>query len=379
MKLLITILICLLFQSCSNKTSNEVIHPTPINTTSDKQFAITDLILQQKSGETFKLDYDYKEVAHIGKKYGKDEEMFGTISDIEKDTLNRLYILDERQQLIQVYDIEGNFLSTIGRKGAGPGEFEGARSLSIYKNLLLVSNGYRIEVFNIESEEIKFLKTVQFDKRIHSICTSGDNLFIHNTQLLNQDDKVEGEDYVNMLHSYKLPDFTFQFSFGQSYISKTPMVVDRMSLGNINCNNTGSIVVFAFERVPTIHGYSIDNGDLKWTTNLKGINNFQVIETKIDGKPRLTYKQSENNISDQILPLNRFQANTLFQIHRRIFSEPGKIDSNKFIALKLDASSGVVETFKYDLSGYTFFFNRYAAQISEDYTTIKILQKNSID
>ena len=58
----------------------------------------------------------------IGRPEGLDEYMFSRISSIDVDNEENIYIADLREAHIKVYDRQGQFLRTIGRKGQGPGE-----------------------------------------------------------------------------------------------------------------------------------------------------------------------------------------------------------------------------------------------------------------
>jgi hypothetical protein len=83
-------------------------------------------------------------------------------SEIVRDSLGNLYILDSGNNRIQKLNSEGKFIKTIGRKGQGPGEFQGARSMDIdEQNNLLVFDvrSWRIEVL---SSEGKSLRTIKF-------------------------------------------------------------------------------------------------------------------------------------------------------------------------------------------------------------------------
>jgi len=48
---------------------------------------------------------------------------FTSLREIKVDKKGRIYVLDSKAARIQVYDIAGKFISTIGGKGQGPGEF----------------------------------------------------------------------------------------------------------------------------------------------------------------------------------------------------------------------------------------------------------------
>lgn len=59
------------------------------------------------------------------------EQQFGEVLSVTSDSRGMIYILDGMSQEIRVFRPDGAFSHTIGRRGLGPGEFSGARSLSI--------------------------------------------------------------------------------------------------------------------------------------------------------------------------------------------------------------------------------------------------------
>ena len=53
----------------------------------------------------------------------KEEQMFQSVNTLDVDEQGHFFILDELAGNIKVFDHNGNFRKTIGRKGQGPGEF----------------------------------------------------------------------------------------------------------------------------------------------------------------------------------------------------------------------------------------------------------------
>jgi hypothetical protein len=63
------------------------------------------------------------EELRIGTMDGTGPELFGQINAVEMDRAGRIYVLEGQAQEIRVFDRDGTFIRTIGRKGGGPGEF----------------------------------------------------------------------------------------------------------------------------------------------------------------------------------------------------------------------------------------------------------------
>lgn len=59
-----------------------------------------------------------------------EAEQFGTVVSLASDPRGRIFVLDWLSQAIRVFLPDGTFSHTIGRRGRGPGEFEGAWELA---------------------------------------------------------------------------------------------------------------------------------------------------------------------------------------------------------------------------------------------------------
>jgi hypothetical protein len=72
------------------------------------------------SDEVFNLVEDLS----IGKVEGQEEYIFSQISAVDVDDNERIYVADMLPAHIKVFDRNGEYLRTIGRKGQGPGEMQ---------------------------------------------------------------------------------------------------------------------------------------------------------------------------------------------------------------------------------------------------------------
>ncbi len=59
----------------------------------------------------------------IGTLDGTGPDMFGALTDFEVDRYGRFWLFEGQAQEIRVFDSDGRFIRTVGRKGEGPGEF----------------------------------------------------------------------------------------------------------------------------------------------------------------------------------------------------------------------------------------------------------------
>lgn len=85
------------------------------------------------------------------------------------DDSQNIYIIDRQDQVIKVFDSEGDFIRTIGSKGRGPGEFQLIINLAITKdgNLLVTDQTARRTSFFDSSGQ--FIKSFQWLSR-YSYC-----------------------------------------------------------------------------------------------------------------------------------------------------------------------------------------------------------------
>jgi hypothetical protein len=117
--------------------------------------------------------------ARVEATFGKGTT-FGNIRSIAVDSKDNVYILDNKDCDIKVFDGKGYFLRTIGKKGQGPGEFSAPSSLEITaKDEIIVFDigNHRISVFGTNGLVIKEIGTGRLP-RLFSIRSLGDGLFV---------------------------------------------------------------------------------------------------------------------------------------------------------------------------------------------------------
>ena len=80
--------------------------------------------------ETWRVE----EEVRIGSEAGDEPILFGDIRSLDIDAQGRVYALDGQAQQIHIFDAGGSIVRTVGAKGTGPGEFEGAGSVDVSRN-----------------------------------------------------------------------------------------------------------------------------------------------------------------------------------------------------------------------------------------------------
>jgi len=94
----------------------------------------------------------------IGVKEGQEEYMFLEPVDLDADDSGNIYVLDRKACHIKVFNREGQFVRTIGKKGQGPGEFQGPRDFDLTPTKELLVNDMstrRLLYFTLEGDFIK--------------------------------------------------------------------------------------------------------------------------------------------------------------------------------------------------------------------------------
>jgi hypothetical protein len=118
----------------------------------------------------------------IGKAAGKEEYMFQEIGAIEVDDADRIYIADWKEPHIKIFDKNGVYLKTLGRRGQGPGEFQRINRLQIINhNKLSVFDGNlkRLSIFSLDGD---FEKSIPIQKMSPlDVCIGSNGYFLVKT------------------------------------------------------------------------------------------------------------------------------------------------------------------------------------------------------
>ena len=81
------------------------------------------------------------------------------------DTTGMIYVADNGNNCVKVFDNTGNYLSRIG-DSTGDGKMDYPRSLAIYENRILISHGYSLNSWNSSSSILNYQLDGKFLSRI---------------------------------------------------------------------------------------------------------------------------------------------------------------------------------------------------------------------
>jgi len=104
--------------------------------------------------------FSLEEELVIGEENKGDEYMFSEIIDVAIDDEENIYILDLKDAHIKVFNKNGEYLRTIGRRGQGPGEMQRATNITITpgNEILVNDRGARfLHFFKLNGDYIKSL------------------------------------------------------------------------------------------------------------------------------------------------------------------------------------------------------------------------------
>lgn len=99
-----------------------------------------------------------KEDLVIGKDMAKEDYRFSGVNALAVDNSGNIYVVDPKDIRIRVFDSKGRFLRAFGRKGQGPGEFQGPGDIEVTPDGLRVIQDVlnnRVSYLTPKGESIK--------------------------------------------------------------------------------------------------------------------------------------------------------------------------------------------------------------------------------
>ena len=87
------------------------------------QVGAADTLVVRTTGESWSLNP--REVSRIGSIDGPPETSFGSVSTVLGTADGTTFVADDQVPVVRVFSPDGEYLHDIGRKGQGPGEYEG--------------------------------------------------------------------------------------------------------------------------------------------------------------------------------------------------------------------------------------------------------------
>jgi hypothetical protein len=115
--------------------------------------------------------------------YGGDaDQPIGRLSDIAVDSSGLIYIADSQELNIKIYESDGQFLTAMGRRGQGPGEFQEISGIQINGERLYVfdRNQQKVVVFSTDPHEYDYSVSIADNRDDYLVITGAhlNNIFV---------------------------------------------------------------------------------------------------------------------------------------------------------------------------------------------------------
>ena len=88
------------------------------------------------------------------------EVVLGSLSRIEVDSAGRIYVADRLQNQIHVFGENGDYITSLGREGVGPGEFQGFTHMKITGNRLSVFDRMQFRINEFDLKNLSYSNSV---------------------------------------------------------------------------------------------------------------------------------------------------------------------------------------------------------------------------
>jgi hypothetical protein len=98
----------------------------------------------------------------VGSAEGEEASAFGRIAGVAFDQFDNLYVLDQQNHRVVVFDNAGRLLRHYGKEGQGPGEFTNATDLAVASNNTVIVSDAQNRAFVVFDSTGDHLVNVTF-------------------------------------------------------------------------------------------------------------------------------------------------------------------------------------------------------------------------
>ncbi len=211
------------------------------------------------------LDLEIKEPENI---------IFYGLGDIATDSKNNIYILDEKEKFVYLFNEEGKFLKKIGRPGQGPGEF--VRPCSIYidsKDIIYVldESQRRVEIFDSNTNYIKSIKFINFPSGSgHNIIVDKNgNFYISGYYRFQNSLMAKFSSTGEQLKHFPLPVIEYK---GIEFDDHSQIMVNQLLCGGSMCSDNEKRLFFSYKWPHQIKILTQEGKELFQSTKVSKLN-----------------------------------------------------------------------------------------------------------
>ena len=259
-----------------------VLHPTPQN--------IPDAtVLVTGTDDSVHFDMSYwsskQPSTRVGVAEGPQHAMLGSVRSVSVDANQRLFILDGENTIVRIYSREGDYISSFGKAGNGPGEFWHPNSVDLFESdslAVIIGRDERVTIYQrIDSLEYVFGHSFIQHDDVYSVdgCAMNGHIYV-----LGYSPEKDG-----VIHKYDLAG-RFITAFGVKYVDPDPWVAASLSRrGLLACSDIHDTVAWIRRNVPVVNVYT-GNGDLLERYKLQNFVPAEITQRLTeDGRPSLSY------------------------------------------------------------------------------------------
>lgn len=273
-----------------------VTHPTPQN------IPDASVILTQEGDSAYDLPNlpSTRPVTQIGADEGPKHATFGFIRSVSMDANRNIFILDSEYNAVRIYNEGGDYISSFGSEGDGPGEFWYPLSIDLSESdniAVIVGREPRITMYrrsdSPDSLEYVFENSFsQIDNaRSRDGCAMNGHIYV----------LAFSSEQDGVIFKYDLTG-RFITSFGDKYRDPEPYVRQSLSArGFLTCSDKHDTVAWIRQSVPVVHVHT-GKGELLVRYKLQDFVPFAVTQRRTeDVRPSLRFgapKEGESFFSN---------------------------------------------------------------------------------
>lgn len=252
------------------------------------------------------------------------ENAFGLVGDLARTSDGRMYVLDALNREVGVFAASGERRTLLGRSGPGPGEFLGPVALAVdeVSGGLYVLDERRqgIDLFDLDGGE--WQRTIPLDFHAGDLCFVSGRLY------------VLGARDGFLLHEVSPADGRVLRSFGPDADSKDILLAGYRASGYIGCAPSGEIAFLPGLR-PVVTRFSAERGEVLGTTPIPGYSEVRVRPAAGGGMRFDVPGGGGHDYGSSIIPLP--DGDWLIQVGRL---KPGTSSHHEFISVRSYLLSG---------------------------------------
>ena len=116
---------------------------------------------EPSSADHYILPVDTLQVVfEIGEEIGDSTNTFWSIAAAAVDDQNRIFILDDIATCVKVFDLQGNYIQQVSRRGDGPGELARPKGITVMPDGRLVITASSKCGYVIFNDSLKFVEEI---------------------------------------------------------------------------------------------------------------------------------------------------------------------------------------------------------------------------